>query len=345
MTEKPSTSGFSLKDQLFNKNRVEYLAALFFAADNSFDAPGFVRATMKQLTKLELKERIVHIASTLEDYLSSDYRVAAKQIVAALPPPLDPTKTDNDFGDFIFAPLGEFVVRNGLAKQHLALSLQTLKALTMRITMEDAIRAFINTHTSETLRALGTWSTDSHYHVRRLASEGTRPLLPWSKRLTIDPTAALPLLETLHADPTRLVTRSVSNHLNDIAKSHPDVVLDVLERWKQMGTQGTSELQWMSRHALRTLIKQGNPRALAFLGFQAKPKIGISDFRIGTPVVRPGEAVEFSFEIHALGDASLMIDYIIDFVKANGKRSPKVQSIAIVQRKPPAKRTLTFERE
>ncbi len=73
---------------------------------------------MKRLTELELKERIVHIAETLEHYLTADFKVAAKQITAALPAPLDPSKSDDDFGDFIFAPLGEFVVRNGMAKNH-----------------------------------------------------------------------------------------------------------------------------------------------------------------------------------------------------------------------------------
>lgn len=327
MTERPSTSGFSLKDQLFNKDSVSYLAGLFSAADNTFDAPGFVRATMKRLTTLELKERIVHIACSLEDFVSPDFRVAAKHIVAALPPPLDPTKTDNDFGEFIFAPLGEFVVRNGLAKQHLTLSLKTLKAITMRFSMEDAIRAFINTHTSDTLRTLDTWSTDAHYHVRRLVSEGTRPILPWSKRLIIDPTAAIPLLDTLHADPTRYVTRSVANHLNDIAKSHPEVVIDTLARWQQLGQQRPEELQWMSRHALRTLVKQGHARALAFLGFHSQPEIRITTFRVTPATLHPGESIELSFEIHALRDETLMIDYVIDFVKANGKHSPKVHKL------------------
>ncbi|PHS10301.1 MAG: hypothetical protein COA78_11495, partial [Blastopirellula sp.] len=182
MPSEKKAAGFSLKDQLFNKNRVAYLADLFHAADTQFDSAGFVRDTMKQLKRLELKERIVHITGVLENYLATNFKDAAKQIAAALPAPLDPTKTDDDFGDFIFAPLGEFVVRNGLEKKHLKLSLKTLKAITQRFSMEDAIRAFINTHPDETLGELEKWSTDKNYHVRRLVSEGTRPLLPWSGR-------------------------------------------------------------------------------------------------------------------------------------------------------------------
>ena len=318
---------FSLKDQLFNRNRVQYLANLFVAADDQFDASGFVRKVMQRLTKLELKVRIVHIAETLEGHLHTDYRIAATQITAALPPPLDPSRTDDDFGDFIFAPLGEFVVRNGMAKKHLKLSLQTLKTLTQRFSMEDAIRAFIGTHTEETLQELEAWSTDTSYHVRRLVSEGTRAMLPWSRRLPIDNTTPLPLLDTLHADRTRYVTRSVSNHLNDIAKTHPMLVLETLERWRLAGKQNPSELEWMTRHALRTLVKQGHGEALKFLGFESNPKISVSDFVIQSPGIKPGDEVEFSFTITAVRDASLVVDYVIDFVKANGALAPKVHKL------------------
>lgn len=319
--------GFSLKDQLFNRNRVQYLADLFVSADDHFDASDFVRETMKRLTKLDLKERIVHIAETLERYLASDYRIAAGQITTALPPPLDPARTDDDFGDFIFAPLGEFVVRNGIAKKHLALSLETLKALTQRFSMEDAIRAFINTHTDETLREMENWSIDSSYHVRRLVSEGTRARLPWSRRLSIDIKKPLPLLDALHADRTRYVTRSVSNHLNDIAKTHPMLVLETLERWRQGGKQNPSELQWMSRHALRTLVKQGHREALLFLGFEPNPGIAVSGFVIQSASVKPGDALVFLFTVKALRDATLVVDYVIDFVKANGTLAPKVHKL------------------
>lgn len=266
MSKASPTAGFSLKDQLFNRERVEYLANLFAESLDEFEAEAFVRQTMRRLNRLELKQRIVHIAETLEKFLSSDFTVAAKQITTALPPPLDPHRNDDDFGDFIFAPLGEFVVRTGVDKKHLALSLRTLKALTMRFSMEDAIRTFINQHPDRTMKELEKWSRDSNYHVRRLASEGTRPRLPWSKRLDIDPAGAIGLLDNLHSDPTRYVTRSVANHLNDISKSDPGSVLETLKRWRAAERQEEKELAWMEKHALRTLVKQGDRDALRFLG-------------------------------------------------------------------------------
>ncbi|EMI56843.1 DNA alkylation repair protein [Rhodopirellula sallentina] len=327
MSTTSSGTGFSLKDQLFNRERVTYLARLFHEQDHEFDQTAFVRTTMRGFSKLELKERIVRIATTLERFLSDDFRVAAKQITQALPPPLDPRRSDDDFGDFIFAPLGEYVVRNGMDPKHLKLSLRTLKSLTQRFSMEDAIRSFINEYPDETMRELSKWATHSHYHVRRLASEGTRPLLPWSKRLLIDSTAAIPILDEVHGDRTRYVTRSVANHLNDISKSHPDVVLLTLERWKREERQSADELHWMSQHALRTLVKKGDRDALQFLGFRSCPDVEISEFSLRRTEIRPGEAVEFSFVVDARRDERLMVDFVIDFMKANGKRSPKVHKL------------------
>lgn len=325
------SSGFSLKDQLFNRERVKYLAGLFLEADPSFDSAGFVKKVMKGFQPLELKQRIVHITQALEKHLDSDFKIAAKQIVEALPPPLDPTKTDDDFGDFIFAPLGEFVVRNGLEAKHRNLALKTLRELTQRFSMEDAMRAFINTWPEETFERLSKWSTDKNYHVRRLVSESTRPFLPWSVRLNIDASKPMELLEKLHSDSTRYVTRSVANHLNDISKIDPDLVLKTLKKWKTEGQQSEDEMAWMTRHALRTLVKKGHAGALKTLGFRPNPKISIGKFALSPQKVKPGEAIEFSFEISADQKESLLVDYIIHFVKANGTSAPKVFKLKQLQ--------------
>ena len=317
-------TGFSLKDELFNRDKVSYLASRFVAADSEFDEKGFIRDVMKKLKQLELKQRIVLIAQTLEKYLSDDFKTATDQICKALPPRLDPSKTDDDFGDFIIAPLGEFVVRNGLSKSHLKRSLSTLKEITQRFSMEDAIRYFIREFPEQTLRELEKWSANKNYHVRRLVSEGTRPSLPWSGRIGLEFKTTMPLLNTLHADPTRYVTRSVANHLNDIAKSEPDLVITTLKDWKKLGKQSPDELAWMTRHALRTLVKQGNPKALKLLGYRSKPEIEVSQIELERQSIRPGETLQFEFVISANRTEALMIDYVIDFVKANGKRAPKV---------------------
>jgi 3-methyladenine DNA glycosylase AlkC len=326
---------FSLKDHLFNKESVTYLSELFWRSDPSFKKEEFIAQVMTKLKKLELKERIVWIAEVLEEYLPKDFKKASKQIQKALPAPLDPLKTDDDFGSFIFAPLGEYVVRNGLSKEHLELSLQTIHELTQRFSMEDAIRYFINAYPKETLQELEEWSRHEHYHVRRLVSEGTRPLLPWSGRISLEVTQPVPFLDALHADGTRYVTRSVANHLNDISKKHPKLVVDLLAKWKKEGKQDLKELQWMTRHALRTLVKQGNKEALSLLGYAHDPKIKVEQFSVkpASKKIAPGEFLSFSFTITALENTELMVDYIIDFVKAKGGTKPKVFKIKKVRLK------------
>lgn len=321
---KQDATKFSLKDHLFNYDKVKFLAGCFSSAVPDFDEAGFVRLVMKRLRQLELKQRISLIAEVLIQFLDADFPTAAKQIVSSLPPELDPNKSDDDFGDFIIAPLGEFVVRRGGNKEHVATSLKTLKEITKRFSMEDAVRAFINAHPEPTLRELAKWSKDRNYHVRRLVSEGTRPRLPWSGRLSIPYTVPLPFLDQLHSDPTRYVTRSVANHLNDISKLDPETVLKTLQRWRKLKKQEPDELEWMCRHSLRTLVKQGSPQAMKFLGFQTAPQVTVQNFEVTTPVISPGETLELSLTLTAERAEAVIVDYVIDFVKANGSLSPKV---------------------
>jgi hypothetical protein len=135
----------------------------------------------------------------------------------------------------------------------------------------------------------------------------------------------------LHADTTRYVTRSVANHLNDISKVRPDLVSETIDRWKSEGNQDGQELKWMIKHALRTLVKRGNPDALARLGFASQPKIKVGSFEIASGSVRVGETLEFSFGLHAREACTLLVDYVIQYVKANGKLSPKVHKLKTIR--------------
>jgi 3-methyladenine DNA glycosylase AlkC len=109
-------------------------------------------------------------------------------------------------------------------------------------------------------------------------------------------------------DTRKPVTRSVSNHLNDIAKTHPEPVIDLLTRWKTEGRQDPAELKWMSKHVLRTLVKRGDSKALKLLGFRPNPKIEVSDFALVRPAIGPGDTIKFSFFLMAHRDESLMVD-------------------------------------
>ena len=268
-------AGFSLKDHLFNAESLRDFADEMSAGIPGFDADAYHATTLAGFAERELLQRLDWMADCLEPYLPADFNEMAAQLEAALPPPLDLQHTDNDFGRFIHAVPGILAVRHGLENHH-DRALDLLYAATKRFSMEFYIRPFLNTRPQETLRRLAVWARDENYHVRRLVSEGTRPKLPWAKAVTIDPEAALPLLDILHADGTRYVTRSVSNHLNDIAKTNPDMAIDMLEKWAGDGHQNDAELGWMTRHALRGLIRQGNARALGVLGFDPQAQVDVA---------------------------------------------------------------------
>ena len=200
-----------------------------------------------------------------------------------------------------------------------------LNAMTRRFTSEFSIRFFLLASPEETLNTLKNWLQDDNKHVRRLISEGTRPRLPWAMQLPSfiqNPTPVIELLEALKDDPEEYVRRSVANNLNDIAKDHPDLVADIAKKWMQGADINRQKL---IRHACRTLLKQGNQKALEVFGY-GKPKLGSIKLEIHEEQVKLNGNLEFSLSIESTSesDQSLMIDYVIHHQKKNGKTTPKV---------------------
>ena len=319
--------GFSLKDQLFNAQKVDYLARLIEAVDPGFNGARFSKVVVGAFPGLGLMERIIHIADTLDRMLPADFHEAVRVVERALPPPLDPDRTDDDFGDFIFAPLGELMVLRGL-ETHPGRALEAIEELTQRFSMEWAVRPFLNRWPEDTLNRFAAWAQHPSYHVRRLVSEGSRPRLPWGRKIGIDPLAPLPLLDRLHADRTRYVTRSVANHLNDIAKIAPDVVVARLRDWRDEGQQEIKELDWMTRHALRTLVRQGHPGALDLLGYG--PVAGLRAGIVLAPgPVRIGGALAFTVTLEAQTGGPVLVDYVLGFHRpgrADGRKVFKLKT-------------------
>lgn len=315
-------ASFSLKDQLFNPEKVQYLATQLKTAYPNFQTAAFKEDVLQAFPKLELKERIAHMAVCLKEYLPEDYLEALSIIEKALPKELDPSKTDDDFGDFIIAPLSLYIASYGCEAPYLKTSLAALKETTKRFSAEFAIRFFINKFPNESLAFLHDCAKDPHYHVRRLATEGSRPKLPWAQKLNINYTEPLSLLELLYTDKTRFVTRSVANHLNDIAKLEPELVISTLKRWQSK--RKDAEMQFITKHALRTLIKQGHKDALRLVGFGEAAKVNIIEFKPTTDTVKLGEALEFSLKLESLAQQNLLIDYIMTYSSPTHKKSQKV---------------------
>jgi 3-methyladenine DNA glycosylase AlkC len=175
------------------------------------------------------------------------------------------------------------------------------------------------------------WALDENHHIRRLASEGSRPRLPWSFRLEAvqaNPNLAAGILDRLKADESLYVRKSVANHLNDVTKEHPGWVLDVIEGW----SLEEKHTAWIAKHALRSLIKQGDMRALAVIGAGKKAEVELIDVRVEPGVVRLGDAIGLSFSVKSTvaHEQRLVIDYAIDYVKANGGVSRKVFKLKVV---------------
>ncbi len=311
-----------LKDLLFNRTKVEKIAKELQHQYPAFKHDEFVREVLAQFPSLELKARIAWIAECLKQHLPKDYRLALEILLAALPTPNDPSLSDNDFGDFIYAPYAEFVAKNGCSKEELELSLEALKEITQRFSAEDAVRYFINAFPKETLTELLSWTKDPHYHVRRLCSEGTRSKLPWAQKIKISIEAPLEILDHLFFDKTRFVTRSVANHMNDISKIDPQLALTRLVQWQKSGKQNSSEMNYILRHALRNLVKQGNPEALRLLGFSQETEVQLSNFQ-APEMVQMNSSLEFSFVLQSKEDANVVVDYILYFQNKMGELKSK----------------------
>lgn len=316
---------FSLKDQLFNQKTVEQLARYMQSAYRDFAFEDFVAENLAVFPHLELKERITCLSDSLKKHLPADYKKAVEIILKALPPELDNSKTDDDFGEFIIAPLSEFVAQNGCIEEYYEISMNALFEITKRFSCEDAIRYFINAFPKKTYEQLQELAKSKNYHQRRLVSEGTRLSLPWSKKIGYTKTDVIPLLDMLYTDPTRYVTRSVANSMNDISKVDADLVIKTLKKWKAAKKQAPKEMQFIIKHSLRTLLKQGNEKALAMLGYTEAIHITVKNVVVQKNV-SIGENLAFSFTIEtdekSLG--KLRIEYAIYYMKANGKQNPKV---------------------
>ncbi|MBI5720400.1 MAG: DNA alkylation repair protein [Burkholderiales bacterium] len=314
---------------LINAELVRAAAAHLQRRQPDFDARAFVAEATRGLADLELKERAMHVAGALQHHLPADFDAAAALIEAALAPAsqdeqLKDVRHDAGLAGWILWPVGEFVVRNGMQQPERAL--QLLHALTQRFSAEYAIRPFIASHPELAFATLARWARDPNLHVRRLVSEGSRPRLPWGMRLralVADPSPTLPLLRALQDDPSPYVRRSVANHLNDIAKDHPQIVV----AWLAEHLPGASaERRVLLRHASRTLVKKGHAPVLAAWGvggrLRGEATLTIKPAR----VVLGGEGVQLALELRSTARSaqSLAIDYAVHHVKADGSTSPKV---------------------
>lgn len=287
-----------------------------------FNARAFQKDAVNGIDALELKARVNHLINVLHKHYDTPFKKLSKQLML-LPDVWDFGHEDDSKAAFAAWPIIDYVAVHGL--QHPQESLKVLENLTHLFTAEFAVRPFIQQHTEVTYAQLLKWCEHKSEHVRRLASEGSRPRLPWGMRLPQYIQNPLPLeaiLNRLKADESLYVRRSVANNLNDISKDNSEFMLRLCTQWREDGNEKTD---WVINHAMRSLIKAGDARVFSLLGFSDKPKVKVNNFLLDKSLVKLGGDLNFSFDLQA-GNTSqqLIVDYVVYFMKANGNLAPKV---------------------
>lgn len=291
-----------------NFKRSEYIAAIFD----------------KEWQGKELKQRMRHLAMTLHEYLTNDFEQNASLLVAIVEQLQKNGLKENSF-EYMFLP--DYIEVFGL--KHYEVSIRAITYITQFTSCEFAVRPFILSYPDPMIDQLTQWAKHQHCMVRRLASEGSRPRLPWAMAIPAfkeNPKYVIPILEQLKNDEAETVRRSVANHLNDIAKDNPDVVIALAKKWKGK----TKNTDWVVKHGCRTLLKQGNPEIMPLFGFSSVNAIKIKNLTVETPIVAIGNNLTFSFDLVNQNNHPQLIrlEYGIYFMKANGTLSRKVFKIS-----------------
>lgn len=311
---------------MFDEKFVSELADDIRKVYSRFDSRKFIDDVFdRDWKKKELKERMRHITECLKAHLPEPYEKAVSILVEVTKEHRSVRKKNDEisFCDMVFP---DFAEKYGI--DHYNISVKAMEEFTKVSSSEFAVREFIIKYPKKMHKQLMQWAKDRDPSVRRLASEGSRPRLPWAIALPEfkkDPSPILPVLEILKDDPELFVRRSAANSLNDISKENPEITLSIAEQWI-----GRSEnTDWILKHALRGLLKKGNPRALKLFGFDSKKlDIQISDLRVNSKL-KIGENLNFSFRlVTGKKERKLRLEYAVDYVKAKGKVSKKVFQIS-----------------
>lgn len=307
------TAAPALKE-IFNAERLQHIADEMSAVYPAFKSKTFLKHAQDGLAELSVMQRMARVSESLHAVLPLDYEDSL-HVLRELAPRLN--------SGFVSMCLPHYVASYGA--HAFDTSMDALKYFTTFGSSEFAIRYFLRSDLERSLERMHEWTRDENHHVRRLASEGSRPRLPWSFRLEAvqaDPRLAAGILDRLKADESLYVRKSVANHLNDVTKVHPEWVLDTIEGW----SLENKHTVWIAKHALRSLIKQGDVRALTVIGAGAKAEVELLDVQVEPAVVRLGEAITLSFTVKSMvaHEQRLVIDYAIEYVKANGGVSRKV---------------------
>jgi len=289
-----------------------------------FDQRAFEKAIFSDgWEEKALKARMKHTALVLRQYMPERFEAAADylvQIITAL------RRRGVQENSFVYMFFPDYVEMYGL--DHYDAAVKSIEQVTQFTSCEFAVRPFIIRYGDKMMRQMYRWSEHDSHLVRRLSSEGSRPRLPWAMAIPAlkkDPRPTLPILENLKCDSSEFVRRSVANHLNDISKDHPAIVVGLARQWKGMG----KETDGIIKHACRTLLKQGHPEVLKLYGLNGAD-LAVLRFKVVTPVVKEGGFLEFSFTVqnNSKKPQPVRLEYGVYYRKKSGELSRKVFKIS-----------------
>jgi 3-methyladenine DNA glycosylase AlkC len=314
---------YLLKD-LYSPAFYEGLTSALASTIPDFDRSAFFKRIFNNdFASMELKERMKHTSKVLHGFLPSEYPETIKIIKDTIEV-LKQKGIGQDGLAYMFLP--DYLETYGL--EYFEESVEALEFVTQFVSCEFAVRPFILKYGDQMIAQMQQWSLHESHKVRRLASEGSRPRLPWAMGIPFlkkDPGSILPILENLKHDSFEYVRRSVANSLNDIAKDHPQIVLNIAKRWSGL----SAETDAIIKHGFRTLLKQGHAEILKHYGLSDEG-ILLKDFKILTPEVRIGESLAFSFFIKNENSTAqkIRLEYAIYYKKQNGQNTKKVFKIS-----------------
>jgi len=312
----------------FNENLIKNMANVFSLNWSSFNKKGFIEDAKNNFKNLELKERSNQITEAMKTHLPSDFSQTAEILFSSLGAEINDDKIIRDsdksgLAGWAIMPMCEYVGLYGW--NHFTISMNLFKEMTKRFTCEFGIRTFILKDPTKTLKVINRWSKDKNKHVRRLASEGIRPRLPWAMKLEPfinNPQPIIKILEILKDDPEEYVRRSVANNLNDISKDHPEEIITLSKKWIE---NASHDRQRLLKHACRSLIKAGDKKILKIFGYK-EAKLKDIKLSLKAKNLKMGDALEFKLSMNSgsTKKQSLLIDYVIHHKKKNGSNTPKV---------------------
>ncbi|MFE9968660.1 hypothetical protein [Streptomyces sp. NPDC005525] len=313
-----------LKVTALNADRIARISREVQGACAGFDAERFVREVMADLPRLELKDRIARTSQALHTHLPVTGTDALDVLLRSLPPTPEAAGVTNDFGLHIYSPHSDYVSRYLRTSEHLDRALDALARLTRYFSAELAARHFLNAFPDKTMKTVEVWARDEDHRVRRLASEATRPRLPWAPRIALPADAGLPVVEQLYADPSPFVRTSVANHLHDLCADQPELVLATLQRWQESGCAPDQHFAFIAREALRSRLKAGWPAAYAFLGYAHDAPVELTPLVLERTELFDGGTLSFSAALTTTATAPVHVMFVIFSTTQAGKPREKV---------------------